>query len=140
MSPRVFALLAAAALLSAPGTALAAHGKAGLWSSATTVVIQGMPPQTRSSTYCMTPAEVESNAPPGESPGCTYNNVQVSGRTYTADMVCTGEFKATGHFTSTYDSDTHYTATVTINTAGMQMTNNVDGKWVKTDCAGAQHH
>jgi hypothetical protein len=139
MSSRVFAWLAAATLLFAPGAALAAHGKAGLWSSATTVVIQGMPPQTQATTYCMTQKQVESNAPPGESPGCSYSNVQASGGTYTADMVCTGEFKATGHFSSTYDRDTHYTATVTIDAAGTKMTNTVDGKWVKADCAGAEH-
>lgn len=138
MSVKYASFLLAAVLL-VPGAALAAHGKAGLWSSTTTVAIPGMQPQTHAATYCMTQAQVDSNAPPGESPGCSYTNVQVSGSTYTADMVCKGEFKATGHFSSTYSDDSHYTATITINTGGMTMTNNVVGKWVKADCAGAMH-
>lgn len=123
----------------APASALAAHGKAGLWSSTTTANMPGMAPQSNTSTYCMTPAEVASDMPADRNPGCKYQNVSVSGRTFNADMICTGQFEATGHLTTTYDSDTHYTATMTINTGGMAMTNAVEGKWVKADCAGAQH-
>ena len=121
----------------APAAALAAHGKAGLWSSTTTVTMPGMAPQSHTATYCMTPAQVNSDAPMGGNPDCTYQNVQVSGQTYTADMVCKGQFNATGRFSSTYSGDSHYTATVTINTGGMTMTNSVVGNWVKSDCAGA---
>ncbi|MEJ1969978.1 MAG: DUF3617 domain-containing protein [Rhizomicrobium sp.] len=136
-------LFAAAAVCLVPAAALAAHGKVGLWSSTTTVTMpgmQGMAPQTHTATYCMTAAQVNSDSPAGErNPSCTYQNIHIDGHAYSADMVCTGQLNATGHFSSTYDSDTHYTATVSIQTNGMAMTNQIDGKWLKADCAGAEH-
>ncbi len=123
-----------------PSSALAAHGKAGLWSSTTTMSMPGMGPQSRSATYCMTQAEVNSDNPASNrNPNCTYSNVRVEGRSYSADMVCTGQLNATGHFAATYDSDTHFTATNTVVTNGMTMTNTIEGKWVRADCAGAEH-
>ena len=139
MSLRSVVFLFAAVLL-APGAALAAHGKVGLWSTTTTMAMPGMGPQTHTATYCMTAAEVTSDAPVADSnSGCTYKNVSVQGHTYTADMVCSGQFKGTGHFRSTYDSDTHYNATVAIAGEGFSMTNQVEGKWLKADCGGATH-
>ncbi|HEY0302531.1 MAG TPA: DUF3617 domain-containing protein [Rhizomicrobium sp.] len=137
MSAKAASLLLAAALL-LPGAALAAHGKAGLWSSTTTMTMPGMPAQSRAATYCMTQAEVASEAPAADPrSGCVYKNMSVQGRTYNADMVCTGQFKGTGRFSTTYDSDTHYTATIAIAGEGFSMTNAVEGKWLKADCAGA---
>jgi hypothetical protein len=134
--PAVF--LAIAAVVLAPVTALAAHGKAGLWSSTTTVSIPGQPPQTHASTYCMTPQQVASDTPAADPhSGCSYSNVHITGHTMTADMTCTGQMNATGHFTSTYDSDTHFSARIDIAMQGMSMTNAIDGHWVKADCAGA---
>jgi hypothetical protein len=138
MSAKRAALIAAAIFL-APAAAFAAHGKVGLWSSTTTANIPGLPPQKQTSTYCMTQAEVNSNEPVNRNPDCTYSNVRSDGRTFSADMVCKGQLNATGHLTTTYDSDTHYTASVTINTGDTSLTNAVEGKWVKADCAGAQH-
>jgi len=130
----------AAALLLVPGVALAAHGKVGLWSSTTTVTIPGMPPQVHNTTYCMTPQQVNSDTPTADpQSGCTYSNVQVIGHSMSADMTCTGQMKATGHFSSTYDSDTHFTATIAIAGQGFSMNNSIDGHWVKADCAGAEH-
>ena len=136
MNIKRVALIAAIAAL-APAAALAAHGKAGLWSSTTTMTVPGMGPQSHSATFCMTPAQVNSDAPVGGNPDCTYQNVHVTGQTYTADMVCKGQFNATGHISTTYADDSHYTATISIVTADMTMTNNVVGQWVKADCAGA---
>ncbi len=140
MSLRPAAALLALAVLVLPGAALAANGKVGLWSSTATVSMQGMPAQSHASTYCMTAAQVASNVPPADkNSGCSYKNVSIQGRTMSADMVCTGQFEATGRFTSTYDSDTHYTATISMTTSGMSMTNRIEGKWLKADCAGADH-
>lgn len=138
MSFKRIVLLAGVAAF-VPVAALAAHGKAGLWSSTTTVDLRGMPPQSHTATYCMTQAEVNSDTPANRNPDCKYQNVQVNGHMFSADMICTGKFKATGHFQSTYDSDTHYTATVAINTGEMSMTNKIEGKWLRADCAGATH-
>lgn len=139
MSFKPAAFLAIAILL-APAAALAAHGKAGLWSSTTSTTMPAGPPQTHTATYCMTAAQVTSDAPVTDNnSGCTYKNIAVQGHTYTADMVCSGQFKATGHFTSTYDSDTRYTSTITIAGEGFNMTNHIEGTWLKADCTGAAH-
>jgi hypothetical protein len=137
MSLKSAGLLAAAVLL-VPGAALAAHGKVGLWESSTSITIPGVSPQLHKATYCMTAADVKSDAPPTDkSSGCTYKNVSVQGHTFSADMVCTGQFQATGHLTSTFDSDTHYTSTISMAGDGFNMTNHIEGKWLKAACAGA---
>ena len=140
MSLKCIAISAGAVvLLFVPGAALAAHGKAGLWSSTTTMTMTDVPPQTHSATFCMTAAQVNSDTPVSQNPDCTYINVKVSGHTMSADMVCKGKFNATGHFSSTYDSDTHYTARMSMVTEGVTMNNAVEGRWVKADCTGAEH-
>ena len=133
------AAVATACLLLAPVAALAAHGKVGLWSATTTVSMSGMAPQTHAATFCMTAADVSTDAPRADNPDCSYDNVHVSGGTIDADMVCHGQFNATGHFQSVYDSETHYTAHITIKTDQMTMANSVDGEWLRADCAGATH-
>jgi hypothetical protein len=131
---------AAAAVLIAPGAARAAYTKAGLWSTTATVAMQGMAPQTHTTTFCMTPAQATAEGPPGgTTPGCTMSNAHFSGQTYSADMVCTGQFNATGSVSATYDNDTHYSATTNITTNGMNMMTKSDSKWLKADCAGAEH-
>jgi len=139
MSRKIAACSAMAAALVLAPDAYAAHGKAGLWSSTTTVTIPNVAPQVHATTYCMTPQQVASDAPAADPrSGCTYSNVHVTGHTMTADMTCKGQMDATGHFSSTYDSDTHFNAKIDIATQGINMTNMVEGHWVKADCAGAQ--
>lgn len=139
MTLKTAVFLAMAAPLFISTAALAAHGKAGLWSSTTTVTVPGVAPQAHQSTYCMTPAQVNSDAPVSDPrSGCAYSNVRVSGQTMTADMTCTGQLSAIGHFAATYDSPTHFTASIDIAGQGFNMTNKIDGHWVKDDCAGAQ--
>ncbi|MBV9043956.1 MAG: DUF3617 domain-containing protein [Alphaproteobacteria bacterium] len=134
------AFVAVLALPLVPTAAWAGHGKVGLWETNTTVSMQGMPPQTHAATYCMTAAEVASDTPPASANNpCTYTNVSHAGNTITADMVCKGQMNGTGHFSTTYDTDTHYTANISIAMEGMTMTNTVEGRWLKADCAGAQH-
>lgn len=130
-------LFAAAVSLLVPAAALA-KGKVGLWSSTTTMTATGLPAQSRAATYCMTAAEVASNTP-SDAPGCAYSNVTVNGRTFSADMVCSGQVSASGHTDTTYDTDTHYTSTVTMNVQGATLVNSVEGRWLKDDCSGAQH-
>ncbi len=141
---RHLAWLAAAAVL-APTAALAGHGKVGLWSTTSTMTMnmQGtanMAPQTHSATFCMTAQQVSSDAPPPpENPSCTMQNVHSDGHTVTADMVCHGQMEGTGHFSTTYDSDTHYRAQFSMAMNGMTMNSAIEGKWLKPDCAGATH-
>jgi hypothetical protein len=139
MSSKRTAFFVAAALL-VPGTALAAHGKVGLWSSTTTMSMPGMPPQSHSATFCMTAAEVSSDVPRGGADSaCTFQNVTVTGHTISADMTCKGGLGATGHLTSIYDSDTHFTSTITMTYQGHSIINHAEGNWLKADCAGAQN-
>lgn len=129
-----------AAVLLVPTAASAAHGKVGLWSSTTFMATPGMPPQSHSTTYCMTAADVSSDAPRTRAgSACTFQNIAVTGHTISADMTCKGGLGATGHLTSTYDRDTHFSSTVSMNYQGRIITNHVEGNWLKVDCAGAQN-
>jgi hypothetical protein len=135
------AFAAALTAIIVPTAAFAAHGKAGLWESTTTVTMKDTPPQSRTATFCMTPEEVAQEVSPPSEPSspCTYTNVSRSGNAVSADMVCTAPMAGTGRYSATYDSETHYTSTVAVALQGTSMTNSVEGHWVKADCAGAQH-
>jgi hypothetical protein len=140
MLSRYLVLLVAAGLLFAPEAALAGHAKAGLWSTTATTTVQGMGPQTHTATFCMTAEQANAAGPPGgTTPGCTMSNAHNEGQTYSADMVCSGQFNATGNVSATYDSDTHYTATTHLTTNGVSMTTQSESRWLKADCAGAEH-
>ncbi|MEJ0025733.1 MAG: DUF3617 domain-containing protein [Rhizomicrobium sp.] len=140
---RHFAWIGAAILV--PSAALAGHGKVGLWSTTSTVTMDmpgmaNMAPQTHSATFCMTAEQVNSDAPPpSENPSCKMQNVRHDGQTVSADMVCHGQMEGTGHFSTTYDSDTHYKAQFSMAMSGMTMNSAIEGKWLKADCAGATH-
>ena len=135
------AFVAVLALPLMPAAAWAGHGKVGLWETTTTVTMKDAAPQTRTGTFCMTAEQVAQEPSPPNEPNspCSYSNVSRVGNTVTADMVCTAPVAGTGHYSANYDSPTHYTSTVSMAMSGMTMTNTVDGRWVKADCAGAQH-
>lgn len=138
----LLAAVAAVSLLASP--ALASHGKAGLWQATTTMTMNmpgmNVPKQTHSATFCMTAQQVNSDAPPpSENPSCKMTNMHTNGRTVTADMVCHGDMEGTGHFSTTYDSDTHYNASFSMAMNGMTMNSAIEGQWLKSDCAGATH-
>ncbi len=124
------------------GPALADHGKAGLWHVTTTVKTTGANATERSfsSEHCMTAQEVKSREIPqnSENKMCKLTSQQAVGKTLSAQMVCTGPAKGAGKLTVTYDSDTHYTGSLSMSTeAGgqtMNMTNTFEGKWVSADC------
>jgi len=146
-----------------PLAALAAHGKAGLWETTVTMNIAGMPTMspeqlaqmnamgvhmptahTVTAQHCMTPEEVAQDAPPSprSTKECAMSQVTVSGHTYTADMICTGEMEGHGHVSVSYDGDEHYVGTWSFNGAmhghPANMTNTFEGKWISADCAGAK--
>lgn len=141
-------LLAAVALvaLTLPDAAFAGHGKQGLWQVTTTLSMPTMPnmaPQTNTTTRCMTAEEVASDGPSKpESPDCQISNVSInpSAHSYSADMVCSGQTSGHGHLQTTYDSDAHYSGTMSFTMAnGTSVQNNFEGKWMTADCAGAAH-
>ena len=70
-------------------------------------------------------------------------NEKTSGDSFSADMVCAGQSRGSGHIQVTYDSDAHYAGQMTMSmSAGgqpMKMTNSFEGKWISADCGKAAH-
>jgi hypothetical protein len=102
------------------GEALAV-GKAGLWNSAMTmqlanapqippealaqmralgIAIPGMGAPIRTQ-FCMTAAQAASTEPPPPQNGCSHQNIQQNGNTFSGELVCTGEMNGTGTFSFT---------------------------------------
>ena len=147
-----------ALLVLAPGAALAAHGKAGLWNVSTSMNMPNMqvPPEalaqmkkmgvkmpsarTVTSQMCMTQAEVDSDKPPPmrNDTGCTTHIVSQTASSMTAEMVCSGEMKGNGQMQISYSGSEHYAGSYNFkgNTSGqpMNMSSTFKGDWVKTDC------
>jgi hypothetical protein len=159
--------IAAAAIL-VPGVALSAHGKAGLWNITTKMEMPGMPQMPDMSTmppevqarmkamhmgsngnsisvqHCMSQAEVDQGKPPEMGhKQCKLTGFTTAGHTYTGDMVCSGEFTGTGHMQVSYDSDEHYSGSMTM--AGtaqghpMNMHSTFEGQWVSADCGSVKN-
>lgn len=168
MSKRYFILsgLAVIAIAAAPISAIASHGKAGLWSVTTQIggMSQQMPqltpeqmqqmqamgvhmPPMRShgmtTQYCMTEAQVNSDAPPPSvQKHCKVINMKTTGNTMDADIVCSGEMQGHGHMTVTYSNAEHYAGRVAFSEQveghTTNMTNSFDGHWVSSDCGSVK--
>lgn len=155
--------------LALTGTALASHGRVGLWN--VTVTMSGttpampdfskLPPEVAermkamgisgngnsiTSQHCMTAEEVAADTPhldSNKNDDCTISNVMHQGNSMSADMSCRGNFKGTGHMQITYDSDTHYAGqmsmTGAINGQPMNREQKFEGRWVAADCGGLSH-
>ena len=157
---------AAVVAVFASGEALAT-GKAGLWSITTTMNFGAGGPQMPQMTpdqiaqmqklgiqmpampgakpfvsqQCVTPQQAASSQPQNtmrEQDKCVMQNLQTNGRTFSADMVCTGETKGTGTLKVTYDSDEHYSGSMNFMGTTQNQPANImmtfDGKWLKADC------
>ena len=135
------------ALIAMTVSALADHGKVGLWQITTKMSMPSMPSMSRtfSSQQCMTAAEVKSDKPPqtSENSQCKMINLKQGASSFSADMVCSGASSGTGHLAVSYDGDTHYTGQMSMVTkAGdqtMNMTNTFEGKWVSASCGSVIH-
>ena len=144
-------------------SALAAHGKAGLWQltiQTNSGAMAGMPdmsklpPQvqaqmrahgtsmggnTMTSKYCMTAAQVASDQPAfRQASNCKSENARMSGNTFSADVVCTGAMKSRGHTEITYTSPEHYSGTQTTDVfmegRAIHTTMNMDARWLSPNC------
>jgi hypothetical protein len=156
-------VLGAAAL--APMTALAAHGKVGLWEITTHMSMPGMsaqiPPeamarmkamgiqmpgnQTFTAQHCMTADEVAQDKPPPmrNAQDCVMSNYSHDAHNVSVDMVCKGaNMDGQGHVNVSYDSDEHYSGsfsfTGTAHGHPANMTNSFDGKWISADCGSVK--
>jgi hypothetical protein len=155
--------LSAVTLLLAPGTAFAAHGKAGLWNVSTTMGMANVqiPPeamarmkamglnmpmgQTFTSQICMTQAEVDADAPPPVSrkeSGCTTKVTSQTASSMAAQMVCNGDMKGTGQMQISYSGAEHYAGSYSfkgsMNGHPADMNSSFKGDWIKADCGAVK--
>ena len=169
LSKKLVLGVASAALLAAPVAALAAHGKAGLWQVAVTIGganahmpdMSSLPPDvqarmkaagvgmggnTITAQRCMSAQDfVTGKLPTSGQHGksCVTSNVRYTGNHMSVDMACSGNFTATGHIESDWDSDEHFTAVVSMTGThdGRTMTNEekIEGRFVSAECGAAGH-
>jgi hypothetical protein len=154
--------------VSAPIIAWASHGKAGLWEVTVQNDMGGMsgmpdmskmPPQARARMQamgmrmdahgmtvrrCMTQAEVNNDKPDlSRAPNCKTTNVRMSGRTFSADLTCTGTMNATGHVQVTYDSPEHYAGSETVNGTihghPVNSTTRFSARWISPNCGNVHN-
>ena len=158
-------LAGAAALLLAAAPALGAHGKVGLWDVTSTMHMASMPqipPEAMAhmkamgmkmpgsgepihSQICMTAAQVNSDAMPKmrhESLGCNWSAPRISGGAMSADVVCDGDMKGTGHVHVSYSGAEHYSGDYSfkgsMNGHPADMQTSFSGDWVKADCGSVK--
>jgi hypothetical protein len=166
----ILLVLAAAATLPLSASAYN-HGKPGLWQ--TTVQMNfakgGPPPmpalspqvlammkqmgrepppdmtKPMTSKFCLTPEQANADKPPApqQQGNCQMENLKRDGHTFTADMVCDGAMKGTGHMSVSYDNEEHYTGSVHFTgtnprTGDIDMTNEFSGQWLGADCGSVK--
>jgi len=134
------------AFLATGGSALAAHGKAGLWRirSTTAMEMKGVAPSgahSHTSHMCMSQAEVDADTPPHidqTATGCQTHVTSATPSALTADLVCDGSLKGQGHMQIVYRGDAHYAGTYSFHGAvegnDSTMTTSFKGDWLKADC------
>lgn len=140
--------------LAMPGTALASHGKVGLWRVTSTIALGADPDrskmspfvlahtkgrtQTFAADHCMSQTEVNADQiPQPAGKNCHLGSAKGSALNYSADIVCTGAQGGTAHVTAKYDSPEHYSGSSTFVGAGDRVMNSktiFEGRWIKADC------
>jgi hypothetical protein len=157
-------LLIAALTVVAPGVALAAHGKAGLWNITMTMSMPDMPqmpPEAMAmmkargmkmpgmdpitTQICMTQADVDNDTlPPSRNneENCQPHILSKTATSMTADMVCTGRMQGTGHIEVSYAGPEHYSSSFSFKGAmeghATAMSSTSKGDWVKADCGSVK--
>jgi Protein of unknown function (DUF3617) len=163
MTSRIFTTgLAAVVLVAASSSALALHGKAGLWSVSVKVDMAGMPQippeqlakmnamgihipmggDTITTTHCVTPAEAAMDKIPTMSKEhqkyCAVQNLKSSADGMSADMICTGKVEGNGHMTFHFDSPEHYVGSGSLNAVvnghPMKSSTSFEARWVSAEC------
>jgi hypothetical protein len=110
---------------------MAQNMKEGLWEMTVTMEMPGMPMKMApiTQTQCMTKKDM---VPQKQEPGqeCKMVKSEVKGDTVSWVMECkTKEGPATSHGRLTYRGNT-FDGVVKMSTAGMEMTQNMKGKWI----------
>lgn len=160
--PRKSLLLAASLLLLLPSAAWAGLGKAGLWNISTSMkMAMHIPPaaqaemqrmhvkmptaQSFTSQVCMTQAEVDAAQPPAidrKNMSCQIHVTSRSASSMTADTVCRGRMRGTGHMQVVYQGAEHYAGSNSFSGVmdGQPVSNSMTykGDWVKADCGAVK--
>ncbi|MBU6297256.1 MAG: DUF3617 domain-containing protein [Alphaproteobacteria bacterium] len=166
MKPAHLLLAAVGAAAFLPATAWASHVKPGLWEiKAQNNMAHAMPdmsqlpPQVQAQMRahgvqmnggggmtirrCITPAEAGADTPAvSQNKDCHVENVKATGRSYSADMVCTGRTTMHGHVQITFESPEHYYGTTTV--TGMadgrpvNSATKLDAHWLAAACGAVK--
>jgi len=164
---KVLLVGAAAVAVVVTSSALAAHGKVGLWqANIQTSGLPGMPSManlppevaaqmkargitmgaggtTITTKFCMTAAQVASDKPiTSQNNSCTTQNVKIQGNTMSADVICTGQMNSRGHIVATWSSLEHYSAVQNMDMVQqgqtVHTTMNINAQWLSPNC-GSVH-
>jgi hypothetical protein len=161
----VSGLLGAAVFL-APGAALAAHGKVGLWTITSTMKMANAPQippevvammkkrgvnvpqpgQPYVSQMCMTADQVNADKPPAMTTGqisCKTKVLSQSASSMKSEVVCHGEnMDGVGHSEINWNGNEHYMGNYNFKGTTQGQANEISttykGDWVKADCGSVK--
>jgi hypothetical protein len=162
---RKLGLIAAAALILAPGAAWAAHGKPGLWTITSTMQMANapqMPPgmaemmkkrgmnvpvagQPFTSQMCMTLEEVNADKPPrmaSHEINCDTKILAQSASSMKSEVVCHGAMDGVGHSEINWSGNEHYMGSYnfkgTMHGRPNEMSTTYKGDWISADCGAVK--
>jgi len=166
MKNKLISGLVATAVLLAPAAALAAHGRAGLWSISTTMDMPNMPqmsnlpPEAMAmmksrgmsmpgmgapivTQICMTQEEVNADRIPSmNEQNCTTKILSQTPNAMTAETTCHGRMEGVGRMQMAWRGNDHYEGTYSFK-GSMQgrpheMTSRYTGDFVRADCGSVK--
>ena len=163
---RKYTLVLIAALGLAPVAALAAHGKAGLWTISSTMQMANMPqmpPEAMAmmksrgmkipgmggapmvTQICMTQEQVNTDKLPamnGREESCTNKVLSQTPTSVTAETTCHGRMDGVGHMQISWRGNEHYEGSYsfkgTMEGHPQEMSTHYTGDFVKADCGAVK--
>ncbi len=146
MDRRLICAMAMAAAILAPAAALAAHGKAGLWTITMSTTTSSRPGGAISSTrqMCVNEDDVYNDRPPrlARNLDCDMRTVRQNASVVIAETICHGRVEGVGRSRILWNGNEHYTGTY--NFKGRlrgdpnQTSISYRGDWVKADCGAVR--
>ncbi|HWX90055.1 MAG TPA: DUF3617 domain-containing protein [Rhizomicrobium sp.] len=165
MKRKLISGLIAGAVILAPGAALAAHGKPGLWTITSTMHMASapqMPPgmaemmkkrgtkmpmadQPFTSQMCMTQEEVNADKPPrmtSREINCDTKILSQSASSMKSETVCHGVMDGVGHSEINWTGNEHYRGSYnfkgTMHGQPNEMNTTYKGDWIGADCGAVK--
>jgi Protein of unknown function (DUF3617) len=156
-------ILIAASLLLVPAAALAAHGRAGLWTVTSSMQMANMPQippeamammkerhmpipgEPMTTQICMTQDQVNADKPPAMSnrdESCDTKVLNLSPAMMEAQVTCHGHMEGVGHVKVSWRGNEHYEGTYnfkgTMEGRPQEMSSHYSGDFVKSDCGSVR--